>query len=161
MPMIFSTSAYQNDHRIYFRDTQTGRTRELLNREIHSKRPRRHVHMYTSNRPGRHPAPPPTPSGLPRSTTPRADGSVQFQTAASVQLKPPGATRPGAEHRVGNPVCDRMPTPMAGCRRASDAGVNFGQQRPVRQWVHDIHYGTSPFEVVLTLSRDVETIAWR
>jgi hypothetical protein len=52
MSMIFSTSAYQHDHRIYFRDTQQGQTFELLNRQIDSKGPRRHVHLYTS-------APPP------------------------------------------------------------------------------------------------------
>ncbi|MEX1015484.1 MAG: glycoside hydrolase family 55 protein [Phycisphaeraceae bacterium] len=49
MSMIFSTSAYTHDHRIYFRDTQNDVTRELVNREIDSKGPRRHVHLYTSS----------------------------------------------------------------------------------------------------------------
>jgi hypothetical protein len=48
MSLIFSTSAYQHDHRIYVRDTQEGQTRELLNDQIDSKGPRRHLHLYTS-----------------------------------------------------------------------------------------------------------------
>ncbi len=48
MSMIFSTSAYTNDHRIYFHDTQAGETRQLHNHQIDSKGPRRHVHLYTS-----------------------------------------------------------------------------------------------------------------
>jgi hypothetical protein len=51
MSMIFSTTAYQHDHRIYFRDTQNRQTRELLNRDIDSKGPRRHVHLFTSKPP--------------------------------------------------------------------------------------------------------------
>jgi hypothetical protein len=52
LSMIFSTSAYQQDHRVYFRDTQNGETLELLNHQIDSKGPRRHVHLYTSRPPG-------------------------------------------------------------------------------------------------------------
>lgn len=51
LSMIFSTSAYQQEHRVYFRDTQNGQTRELLNHQIDSKGPRRHVHLYTSSSP--------------------------------------------------------------------------------------------------------------
>jgi hypothetical protein len=48
MSMIFSTSAYSEDHQIYFRDTQAGATRELRNQQIDSKGPRRQVHLYTT-----------------------------------------------------------------------------------------------------------------
>jgi hypothetical protein len=48
MSMIFSTSAYSQDHLIYFRDVQRGETRELRNHQIDSKGPRRQVHLYTS-----------------------------------------------------------------------------------------------------------------
>jgi hypothetical protein len=52
MSMIFSTSAYANDHRVYFRDSHGDQTRELQNHEVDSKGARRHVHLYTSAPPG-------------------------------------------------------------------------------------------------------------
>ncbi|MEX1015849.1 MAG: glycosyl hydrolase family 28-related protein [Phycisphaeraceae bacterium] len=51
--MIFSTTAYNHDFRIYFRDIQHGETRELLNEAIDSKGARRHVHLYTTEPPPR------------------------------------------------------------------------------------------------------------
>jgi hypothetical protein len=53
MSMIFATSAYTNDHQIYFHDTQGDdtqgdETRHLHNHQIDSKGPRRQVHLYTS-----------------------------------------------------------------------------------------------------------------
>ena len=57
MSMIFCSNAYNNDYEVYFRDTQGGITRELKSDQLDRKGPRRQIHLYTSQPPGKNSAP--------------------------------------------------------------------------------------------------------
>jgi hypothetical protein len=90
MSMIFSTSAYANDHRVFFRDSHGDQTRELQNHEVDSKGARRHVHLYTS-------APPDRQRAL---------------------LFPRILHGFGVDDQAAAPVLSPQPTPTAACGRA-------------------------------------------